>query len=136
MTMVCKGICECLKAGKPSDPTTGRYLSGQKRCQTCMLFLRWDALNCPCCGSRLRTRPRNSLNRRTLRLIKSSQHQDFWSNHQHNADPATLEYHFGDTPTFGVMESGRRREDGETVMPSSRGGGGGGMFPSQSSTHP
>ncbi|MGB6532199.1 MAG: hypothetical protein WBF33_29185, partial [Candidatus Nitrosopolaris sp.] len=37
----------------------GRYATGQKRCQVCEVFLEWDGLFCPCCGNRLRTKPRN-----------------------------------------------------------------------------
>jgi len=37
----------------------GRYASGQKRCQICEIFIKWDGLWCPCCGYRLRTKPRN-----------------------------------------------------------------------------
>ncbi|MDQ3873466.1 MAG: hypothetical protein M3258_07655, partial [Thermoproteota archaeon] len=33
--------------------------SGQKRCQICEIFIKWDGLWCPCCGYRLRTKPRN-----------------------------------------------------------------------------
>ncbi|HEY3094695.1 MAG TPA: hypothetical protein VGJ42_02935, partial [Nitrososphaera sp.] len=38
---------------------SGRYASGQKRCQICEIFIKWDGLWCPCCGYRLRTKPRN-----------------------------------------------------------------------------
>jgi predicted amidophosphoribosyltransferase len=55
--MVCKGICVRHKAMKPVG--IGRYSTGQKRCQICEIFLKWDELWCPCCGYRLRTRPRN-----------------------------------------------------------------------------
>jgi hypothetical protein len=55
--MVCKGICVRHKAQKPIG--AGRYSSGQKRCQICEIFIKWDGLWCPCCGYRLRTRPRN-----------------------------------------------------------------------------
>jgi hypothetical protein len=55
--MTCKGICIRHKAQKPVG--SGRYATGQKRCQICELFIRWDGLWCPCCGYRLRTRPRN-----------------------------------------------------------------------------
>jgi hypothetical protein len=55
--MVCKGICVRHKAIKPV--ATGRYSTGQKRCQMCEIFLKWDGLWYPCCGYRLRTRPRN-----------------------------------------------------------------------------
>ncbi len=55
--MVCKGICVRHKAAKPVG--AGRYASGQKRCQICELFINWDANFCPCCGYRLRGKPRN-----------------------------------------------------------------------------
>jgi hypothetical protein len=55
--MTCKGICVRHKAMKPVG--TGRYSIGQKRCQVCELFIMWDGFWCPCCGYRLRTRPRN-----------------------------------------------------------------------------
>jgi hypothetical protein len=45
------------KAQKPIG--SGRYATGQKRCQICELFIRWEGLWCPCCGYRLRTKPRN-----------------------------------------------------------------------------
>lgn len=32
---------------------------GQKRCQICEIFIKWDGLWCLCCGYRLRTKPRN-----------------------------------------------------------------------------
>lgn len=46
-----------LKAQKPVG--VGRYASGQKRCQICEIFIKHDGLWCPCCGYRLRTKPRN-----------------------------------------------------------------------------
>jgi hypothetical protein len=55
--MVCKGICIRHKAHKPVDD--GRYATGQKRCQVCEIFINWNGLWCPCCGYRLRTKPRN-----------------------------------------------------------------------------
>jgi hypothetical protein len=55
--MVCKGICLRHKAMKPVG--IGRYSTGQKRCQICEIILKWEASWCPCCGYRLRTRPRN-----------------------------------------------------------------------------
>ena len=56
--MTCKGICIRHKAQKPVG--SGRYASGQKRCQICEIFIKWDGLWCPCCGYRLRTKPRKS----------------------------------------------------------------------------
>jgi hypothetical protein len=55
--MVCRGICIRHKARKPVG--SGRYVSGQKRCQICELFIEWAGLWCPCCGYRLRSKPRN-----------------------------------------------------------------------------
>jgi hypothetical protein len=55
--MVCKDICIRHKAHKPVGD--GRYATGQKRCQVCEIFLNWNGLWCPCCGYRLRTKPRN-----------------------------------------------------------------------------
>ena len=55
--MACKGICVRHKACRPLG--TGRYAVGQKRCQTCDMFIKWDGIWCPCCSIRLRTKPRN-----------------------------------------------------------------------------
>ena len=55
--MTCKGICTRYKAQKPVG--TGRYASGQRRFQICEIFIKWEGLWCPCCGYRLRTKPRN-----------------------------------------------------------------------------
>ena len=69
--MTCKGICILHKAQKPVG--TGRYSTGQKRCQICELFLKWDGLWCPCCGYRLRTKPRNLKYKVKLRAKKEDQ---------------------------------------------------------------
>jgi hypothetical protein len=50
--MPCKGICIRHKASGP-------YATGNKRCQQCELFIKWDGIRCPCCRYKLRTRPRN-----------------------------------------------------------------------------
>ena len=55
--MTCKGICLRHKAHKPVG--SGSYAAGQRRCQICEIFIKWDGLWCPCCGYRLRTKPRN-----------------------------------------------------------------------------
>ena len=54
--MTCNNICERYKASKPVG--IGRYASGQRRCQICEIFIKWEGLWCPCCGYRLRTKPR------------------------------------------------------------------------------
>jgi hypothetical protein len=58
--MPCKGICIRHKV-------SNRYVNGQKRCQVCELFIKWDGLWCPCCGYKLRTRPRNFMFKAKLR---------------------------------------------------------------------
>ena len=57
--MVCTGICIRHRAQRPADPFS-RYATEQKRCQMYSVYIRWDVLWCPCCGFRVRTRPRNS----------------------------------------------------------------------------
>ena len=46
-TMTCKGLCLRHRAPKPIG--SGRYVTGQKRCQVCDTFIKWDELWCPCC---------------------------------------------------------------------------------------
>ncbi|MFL6321070.1 MAG: hypothetical protein ACJ72Q_11400 [Nitrososphaeraceae archaeon] len=50
--MSCKGICIHHKT------VSNNYTNGQKRCQVCDLFIQWNGLRCPCCGCKLRTKPR------------------------------------------------------------------------------
>ena len=67
--MTCKGICLHHKA-------LGRYVTGNKRCRKCDLFIKWDGVFCPCCGCKLRTRPRSTKFkiklRRKRRAIKNN----------------------------------------------------------------
>ena len=58
MGITCNGVCHRYKATKP--PNMGRYVTGQKRCNSCDIFLNWDGFWCPCCNYKLRLRPRNS----------------------------------------------------------------------------
>ena len=62
--MACKGICEQYKATKPYNSI--RYGTGQKRCNMCDIFTKWEGRHCPCCGSKLRIRPRNTRHRTKL----------------------------------------------------------------------
>jgi hypothetical protein len=64
--MTCKGICTRYKAA-------ARYATGSKRCNQCNLFIGWDGLLCPCCGYKLRTRPRHSKFKEKLRELKGMQ---------------------------------------------------------------
>lgn len=59
--MACKGICNRFKAKKP---LTGRRYDTQKRCQICGIFIETVAIWCECCGTKLRTTPRNNKNKK------------------------------------------------------------------------
>jgi RNA polymerase subunit RPABC4/transcription elongation factor Spt4 len=71
--MTCKGKCLRHRAQKPVD--SSRYASGQKRCQVCEIFIKWDTLWCPCCGYRLRSKPRNSLFKKKFGITRELQGQ-------------------------------------------------------------
>jgi predicted amidophosphoribosyltransferase len=73
--MSCKGICIRHRAQRPSG-SFGRYATGQKRCQVCSIFLRWDGLWCPCCGYKVRTRPRCSKYKQKLRTTIKEQNNN------------------------------------------------------------
>ena len=64
--MVCKGICSRHKAMRLSSGR--RYLIVQKHCNVCQIFIKWQSFWCPCCGYRLRTKPRNKKYRYNLIL--------------------------------------------------------------------
>lgn len=63
--MGCKAIC--LKYKAVGNFTGGRYRHGQKRCQVCDVFIQWAGLWCPCCGYKLRSKPRNKKYKAKLR---------------------------------------------------------------------
>ena len=69
--MVCKGICIRHKASGPIS--SGRYATGQKRCQICVIFIKWDGIFCPCCGYRLRIGPRLIKHKVKLRIKQQEQ---------------------------------------------------------------
>jgi len=62
--MSCKGTCVLNKA------SPGRYVNGQKRCQVCNIYLKWEGFYCPCCGHKLRTGPRNTKYKIKMRAMK------------------------------------------------------------------
>lgn len=67
--MTCKGNCSRYKASKPVG--AGRYASGQSRCQICEIFIKVEGLWCPCCGYRLRKKPRNLKYKKIMRENQS-----------------------------------------------------------------
>ncbi len=58
MAHSCKGICCRYRAKRVKE---GRYLSGQKRCNRCTIFINWGGVWCPCCGVKLRLKPRHTI---------------------------------------------------------------------------
>jgi len=61
MSCKCNGNCKKFHVTRKFGKQ--RYLEGQKRCNTCEIFLKWDGLWCPCCNNRLRLSPRNGKNK-------------------------------------------------------------------------
>ncbi len=57
MGQVCKGICVRYTGEKISNGL--KYSSGYKRCTYCSLFVKTTEIRCPCCSTKLRTKPRN-----------------------------------------------------------------------------
>ena len=87
--MACRKECQKYIAIN-SDSTHTRYAIGQKRCGTCELFLTWDLdNNCPCCGHRLRTKPKNARLKRQFNnsLKQKAQNQKF----ERSEDQLTLQ---------------------------------------------
>ena len=67
--MGCKGICCRYRAMKPA--VGGRYEIGQKRCQVCEMYVSWEGIWCPCCGYKMRAKPRNIIYKAKLRAVKA-----------------------------------------------------------------
>ena len=68
----CRGVCIKYKAKKPK--TESRYANGQKRCQLCVLFVHWEGNWCPCCGYRLRNKPRAGKYKEKLKKLKQKEY--------------------------------------------------------------
>ena len=68
--MSCKGICNRHKSF--SLPSKFRYLNGQKRCQMCQIFIKWQGFWCPCCGFKLRGKPRNSKDKNRFKTMSQT----------------------------------------------------------------
>ena len=63
----CKGECDRYR---PKDVTGhDKYAQGQKRCTECMMFMDYSGKHCPCCGTVLRTKPRNPRLKRRMEQI-------------------------------------------------------------------
>ncbi len=57
MGQTCNGICHRLKADSFTNKL--RYKIGQKWCSLYALFFITEENSCPCCKTRLRTKPRS-----------------------------------------------------------------------------
>ena len=68
-SMSCKGICIHHKSF--SLPSRFRYINGQKRCQICQVFIKWQGFWCPCCGFRLRGKPRNTKDKNRYKMMSN-----------------------------------------------------------------
>lgn len=68
--MTCKGRCIKYKATKSSYE--GHYEIGHKRCSGCEIFIKWQGTFCPCCGIILRTRPKSTVGRQQLIILRES----------------------------------------------------------------
>jgi len=64
--MACKGICPQYATQKPL--MNSRYDAGQKRCNTCAIFINYTGVLCPCCNVILRTHPKSKKSRTILHL--------------------------------------------------------------------
>jgi hypothetical protein len=68
--MTYKGICHRHRGQERSG---GRYANGQKRCQVCQIYMKWDRLRCPCCRFKLRTKSRNSAFKKRFAVVNKYQ---------------------------------------------------------------
>ena len=61
MTTECRGDCKTTYRFDRQGGNSQLHIQGAKRCQQCDgRYIRWDGIFCPCCGSRLRLKPRKS----------------------------------------------------------------------------
>jgi len=65
----CKEICKRFRALKPIG-RIGRYEIGQKLCENCGIFIKFNGSRCPCCNRKLRVRPKSAKYRKQLRTAK------------------------------------------------------------------
>ncbi len=65
--MSCKGICSRYKAKKD---TSGGWYKSNNRCSHCCVFINFKGKYCPCCGFRLRVKPRNKMYKEKLRIAQ------------------------------------------------------------------
>lgn len=52
----CNGVCASYRS-RTLEESRLRYAFGDKWCCYCSIFMKWGGRECPCCRTRLRTRP-------------------------------------------------------------------------------
>ncbi len=67
---VCKGVCVLHHDTKNCVTHMGEDRPNYKRCKNCAVFIRTEAVYCPCCNFRLKTSPRNPKYRKLYREAK------------------------------------------------------------------
>ncbi len=73
--MTCRGICTRYRFKKDAF-SRQVYSDGASRCQTCTIFIKWDGMNCPCCGMKLRKTPRNKQGKEAMRIRNKTRMDD------------------------------------------------------------
>ena len=70
----CNGICIRFKANTTGNrEKLGHYVLGHRRCNVCEIFLDvGDAIYCPCCNYKLRSKPRNMKTKNIYRKKNSN----------------------------------------------------------------
>ena len=61
----CNGVCVRFKS-RTLEESRLRYAHGDRWCCYCSVFMKWSRRDCPCCRTRLRTRP---VKRRSVQLL-------------------------------------------------------------------
>lgn len=59
--MACKGKCATLQCRTRNGLM---YANGMKRCQVCDCWFKTESIWCPCCGWKLRVKPKGSYNKK------------------------------------------------------------------------
>lgn len=66
MTYTCKQKCHKHRI----DPRNGFYKQGYKRCSVCQYYTKWTGIFCPCCGTRLAVRARDTKSRKKIEVFR------------------------------------------------------------------
>lgn len=70
MVQICIGLCERLKTAPMRNNL--RYQAGQKRCSLCAHYFNTEDSRCPCCKTRLRSKPRSRKSKLNKLELKKS----------------------------------------------------------------